>query len=181
MEVDRLAASTAERLASGRHSGRTITLKVRLHDFSTLSRSRTLPAPTDQLAVIRREARRLLEGVDVTNGIRLLGVSVSGISDTVQHELPLAADEPAAASASAVDEVEVVEPARTTGYAPGVDVEHDEFGRGWVQGSGVGRVTVRFETWATGPGAVRTLPLDDPALHVVEPLPFPGEAAAARG
>ena len=45
-----------------------------------------------------------------------------------------------------------------------MDVVHDEHGRGWVWGSGVGRVTVRFETAETpaGPGAdVRG---DDPAL-----------------
>ena len=174
VEVDRLSRSTAERLTSGGHSGRTVTLKVRLHDFSTLSRSRTLPAPTDQLAVIRREARRLLDGIDVTNGIRLLGVSVSGIADTVQHELPLGADEAdeKAAHFGAVEESQTIVPTQSIGYAPGADVEHAEFGRGWVQGSGLGRVTVRFETWATGPGPVRTLRLDDPALRPVEPLPW---------
>jgi hypothetical protein len=29
---------------------------------------------------------------------------------------------------------------------PGIDVEHDQHGHGWVWGSGLGRVTVRFET-----------------------------------
>jgi DNA polymerase-4 len=170
-ELDRLCASTADRLASGGHSGRTVTVKVRLHDFSTLSRSRTLPAPTDQLTVLRREARRLLDGVDVTNGIRLLGVSVSGIAATVQHELPLLGEEPDERPAEA-PEVGVVDAGRPAGYPPGLDVEHDRFGRGWVQGSGLGRVTVRFETWATAPGRVRTLHIDDPDLHVVEPLPY---------
>ena len=49
-------------------------------------------------------------------------------------------------------------------WAPGMDVEHTEHGRGWVWGSGVGRVTVRFETAETGPGPVRTFRADDPAL-----------------
>ncbi len=172
MELDRLAASTAARLESGGHSGRTVTVKVRLHDFSTLSRSRTLPAATDQLSVIRREARQLLDGVDVTGGIRLLGVSVSGISDSMQHELPLAVEEAALAADVAAVESNDVPASRS--YAPGADVEHDEFGRGWVQGSGLGRVTVRFETFASGPGPVRTLALDDPALRPVEPLEWAG-------
>ncbi len=178
IEVDRLAASTASRLAKGAHSGRTVTLKVRLHDFSTLSRSRTLPAPTDDLGVIRREARRLLDAVDVTNGIRLLGVSVSGIADTVQHELPLMTemgDEPVRSEAAPEEA-----PSSPVTYPPGLDVEHDEYGRGWVQGSGLGRISVRFESWATGPGPLRTLQLDDPALHAVEPLPYPADGAAAR-
>jgi DNA polymerase-4 len=46
-----------------------------------------------------------------------------------------------------------------------MDVEHTEIGPGWVWGSGLGRVTVRFETAETGPGPVRTFAVDDPALH----------------
>ena len=55
-------------------------------------------------------------------------------------------------------------------WRPGLDVEHDEHGRGWVWGSGLGRVTVRFETRDTPPGPVRTFAADDPALHRVDPL-----------
>jgi DNA polymerase-4 len=51
-----------------------------------------------------------------------------------------------------------------------------------VQGSGLGRVTVRFETYETGPGPVRTLRLDDPALRRVEPLPYvPGREVQPAG
>ena len=49
---------------------------------------------------------------------------------------------------------------------PGAEVEHDEHGRGWVWGSGLGVVTVRFETRRTGIGPVRSLRADDPALHL---------------
>lgn len=55
---------------------------------------------------------------------------------------------------------------------PGQDVRHEEFGAGWVQGSGVGRVTVRFETPDSPPGRVRTFLVDDPALSPAEPLPL---------
>ena len=50
--------------------------------------------------------------------------------------------------------------------------QHDDHGRGWVWGAGLGRVTVRFETRASGPGPILTLAADDPALHAVgiEPL-----------
>src|SRR3712207_8661780 len=40
---------------------------------------------------------------------------------------------------------------------------------GWVWGSGLNRVTVRFEGPLTPPGPVRTLAADDPALHPAEP------------
>ena len=58
---------------------------------------------------------------------------------------------------------------RSTGWAPGSDVEHDEHGRGWVWGSGRGVVTVRFETRESPAGPVRSFPVDDPALHPWRP------------
>ena len=54
---------------------------------------------------------------------------------------------------------------RRLDWPPGADVEHDDHGRGWVWGAGLGRVTVRFETADTPPGPVRTFADDDPALH----------------
>jgi DNA polymerase-4 len=56
------------------------------------------------------------------------------------------------------------------GWRAGDDVTHAEFGYGWVQGAGHGRVTVRFETRSTGPGRARTLAADDPALRPADPL-----------
>ena len=40
---------------------------------------------------------------------------------------------------------------------------------GWVWGAGRGVVTVRFETAETGPGPVRSYPVDDPSLRRWEP------------
>ncbi|MDI6102502.1 DNA polymerase IV [Actinoplanes sp. NEAU-A12] len=54
-------------------------------------------------------------------------------------------------------------------WRPGQDVRHDEYGAGWVRGSGIGRVTVRFEGPHTPPGRVRTFFVDDPALHPADP------------
>ena len=55
-------------------------------------------------------------------------------------------------------------------WTTGNDVHHSEFGHGWVQGSGHGRVTVRFETRSRGPGFAKTFSLDDPQLEVADPL-----------
>jgi DNA polymerase-4 len=55
-------------------------------------------------------------------------------------------------------------------WQAGDDVHHLEYGHGWVQGAGHGRVTVRFETRSTGPGRARTLVADDPALGRADPL-----------
>lgn len=50
-------------------------------------------------------------------------------------------------------------------WPAGHDVRHDVHGHGWVQGSGVGRVTVRFEEPESAPGRVRTFRIDDPELR----------------
>ncbi|MEV6384251.1 DNA polymerase IV [Streptomyces sp. NPDC051773] len=178
LEVQRLADRCVRRLRGAGLSGRTIVLKVRRYDFSTLTRSETLRGPTDDPSVVREAAGRLLEAVDTTGGVRLLGVGVSGLADYTQEDL-------FAQAAGAVDLVEdeaggpveapVVEE-RAGGerqWRAGHDVRHAEFGHGWVQGSGLGRVTVRFETPDdVGPGRVRTFRTDDPELEPAEPLPL---------
>jgi DNA polymerase IV len=159
--VTRQATNVAERLRKNGLSGRTITLKVRLHDFTTLSRSTTLAAPTDAGPTIARLARGLLGELDTTGGVRLLGVGVSGLADWIQDDL-FGPDDP--------DEAEpadsLPEPPEVRTWWPGMDVVHDELGRGWVWGTGRGIVTVRFETAETPPGPVRSLQVDDPALSV---------------
>lgn len=189
VEVERLAERCVGRLRASGHSGRTIVLKVRRYDFSTLTRSETLRGPTDDPGVVREAAGRLLEAVDTTGGVRLLGVGVSGLADYTQEDLfaqaeagvaaAAAAEEgapgDAAATASAVAAVEpAVEEPVARQWAPGHDVRHAVYGAGWVQGSGVGRVTVRFEEPGSEPGRVRTFAVDDPELEPGEALPLVG-------
>ncbi len=56
------------------------------------------------------------------------------------------------------------------GWYPGADLTHPDHGFGWVQGSGHGVVTVRFETRSTGPGPTVTFPTTDPLLTPADPL-----------
>ena len=72
--LTRQAGEVATRLRKHGLSGRTVTIKVRLHDFTTLSRSSTLASPTDSTAIIARLARGLLVDLDTSGGVRLLGV-----------------------------------------------------------------------------------------------------------
>ncbi len=158
--LSRQAGQVAERLKKHGLSGRTVTIKVRLHDFTTLNRSSTLSAPTDRATTIARLARGLLEDLDTSGGVRLLGVGVSGLADWIQEDL-------FADTESDEQTPEEVEPpkAPTRQWRPGMDVIHDDQGQGWVWGSGKGVVTVRFETAETPPGPVRTYSDDDPALR----------------
>jgi DNA polymerase-4 len=154
----RQAAQVGARLRKHGLSGRTVTIKVRLHDFTTLSRSTTLPSPTDSGTTIARLARLLLADLDTSGGVRLLGVGVSGLADWIQEDL-FGETEPEP------EDVVVAEPAPSVRhFSPGMDVVHEEMGAGWVWGSGRGVVTVRFETADSPPGPVRSYPVDDPAL-----------------
>ncbi|WP_433548639.1 DNA polymerase IV [Streptomyces sp. CA-294286] len=239
-EVERLAERCVQRLRGAGRSGRTVVLKVRRFDFSTLTRSETLRGPTDDPAVVREAAARLLEGVDTTGGVRLLGVGVTGLADFTQEDLFAQAAREAADGERGIEgersvgavrgvegppgsgteeepprkgtrgplrpEGEVGKEAAGVGGSPGggeagpgppvpgaalgdltpeavaerrwhagQDVRHAVYGAGWVQGSGVGRVTVRFEEpGSEGPGRVRTFRVDDVELEVGEPLPLVG-------
>ncbi|MGW6276289.1 DNA polymerase IV [Kribbella sp. NPDC055071] len=162
---DRMAHRVSERLQKAQLSGRTVTVKTRMHDFTTHTRSSTLAGPTDDARVIARVARRLLDDSEVGGGIRLLGVGVSSLADWIQDDLFTESEH----AEATVEVVELPERARDlTGYYPGQDVAHPDYGHGWVWGSGRGRVTVRFETAQTPPGPVRTFAVDDPLLTKVQ-------------
>jgi DNA polymerase IV len=168
--LTRQAAGVAERLRKNGLSGRTVTIKVRLHDFTTLSRSATLPSPVDDPTTIARLARNLLTELDTSGGVRLLGVGVSGLADWIQDDLFGDEGEPE----EAPPDTALPGPARPA-WSPGMDVVHEEMGRGWVWGSGRGVVTVRFETAQTPAGPVRSYAIDDSALSPWRPEdPDPG-------
>ncbi|MFC6062934.1 DNA polymerase IV [Streptomyces ochraceiscleroticus] len=188
-EVMRLADRCVQRLRAAGRSGRTVVLKVRNYDFSTLTRSETQRGPTDDPAVVREAAGRLLDLIDTTGGVRLLGVGVTGLADFTQEDLfAQVATERAAEEARLVEEARAADGAtgdsgteeaeeaaeRPRKWLPGLDVVHAEYGPGWAQGSGLGRVTVRFEQPWSAPGRVRTFLVDDPALTPGEALPLVG-------
>jgi DNA polymerase-4 len=182
-KVARDAAAVAGRLNKAGLFARTVTVKIKLGDFTTHTRSRTLLGAVDAADVIAESARQLLRGASaqVAQGVRLIGVGVSGFTAAAQEALFEVAS-------SSPDELQIDTVAPTVrhasiGYQPGEDVTHDTWGAGWVWGSGHGWVTVRFETaLSEKPGPVRAFRLDDPALRatpvVVE---GDGEVSPERG
>jgi DNA polymerase-4 len=72
-------------LRGGDKAGRTVTLKVRFGDMSTITRSHSLADPVDEGPAIARVASELLGAVDVRHGVRLLGVSVSGLTGAAER------------------------------------------------------------------------------------------------
>ncbi|GAC1542330.1 MAG: DNA polymerase IV [Acidimicrobiales bacterium] len=88
-EALRLGDSVAGRLRRAGLAGRTVTLKVRYHDFATITRSHTLPEPVDTGPAVSRTAMALLAGVDPSSGVRLIGVGVSNLSEGAARQLSL--------------------------------------------------------------------------------------------
>ena len=82
----------ARRLRTAGRTGRTITLKVRYRDFTTLTRSHTLVEATDSGCAIVKTARTLMSQLELRSGVRLLGVGVASLG-TEAHE-QLSFDEP---------------------------------------------------------------------------------------
>jgi DNA polymerase IV len=95
-ELLRLAERTAVRLRSAGQVGRTVSIKVRFADFSTISRSRTLHTATDAGQEIYQTACALYTALGLDRAlIRLVGVRVEGISaaTAVPAQLELGARE----------------------------------------------------------------------------------------
>ncbi|WP_224278273.1 DNA polymerase IV [Nocardioides lacusdianchii] len=91
-ELLRLSARVAGRMRSAEVAGRTVTLKVRFSDFTTITRSRTLAEATDVTVEIHRAVTRLYDALGLQRArLRLVGVRVEGLVPraTVHHQLAL--------------------------------------------------------------------------------------------
>ncbi len=79
--LHRMVDASATALRRAGRAARTVTVKLRFGDFTQVTRSHTLDGPVDAAPAIASVAGALLGGVDVGKGVRLLGVSLSGLSD----------------------------------------------------------------------------------------------------
>lgn len=186
--VDRAAQAAHRRLLIDGRASRTVSVKLRMADFHIESRSATLGYATDELDTLRATAFRLVRYPDELGPIRLVGVSFSGLESARQDVLFPELDRHIAPKSSTAmdDDFEtgvsdhspepMVRDIHTDlgeshdGWHATQDVYHPEFGHGWVQGTGHGIISVRFETRATGPGKTKTFQAEDPDLQPADPL-----------
>jgi DNA polymerase-4 len=77
----RMVDASATNLRGSRLAARTITVKLRFADFSLITRSHSMAAPVDASQAIGAVAAALLDSVELAQGVRLLGVSLSGFAD----------------------------------------------------------------------------------------------------
>jgi DNA polymerase-4 len=107
-EILRMSDAVGTRIRRAALAGRTVTLKVRYGDFSTRTRSITSPVPVDDGRDIAALAASLLDLIDVSPGVRLLGVGISNLvpvsaAEAEQLSLDLAGAPPS--TSAAVDAV----------------------------------------------------------------------------
>ncbi|MBI2171325.1 MAG: DNA polymerase IV [Chloroflexi bacterium] len=88
-QLSKLCLKVAMRLAAEKARGRTVTVKLRLADFTTFNRSVTLPAPVSDATALQRAAQQLVsKELRPGRAFRLLGVGVSHFAEEGQLPLP---------------------------------------------------------------------------------------------
>ena len=124
-ELLRLAERTAARLRQAGYTGRTISIKVRYADFTTITRAKTLPAHTDVGQVVYATAKALYDALGIAGTpLRLVGVRV-------EHLVPAGSEpEQLLLGAAAEDGWRKAEQA--------VDRAAERFGRGVVRPAPLG-------------------------------------------
>ncbi len=81
-----MATEVGRQLRKNNLVGKTIKLKIRWPDFTTLTRQTTLNDPTDQDDVIEKFAINLMNSVRKSNqAVRLIGVGVSGLGAPIRQ------------------------------------------------------------------------------------------------
>jgi DNA polymerase IV len=84
--IREMSAEVGSQLRKNNLAGKTIKLKIRWPDFTTLTRQTTLSDPTDQDEVITKTALALLGAVRKSNqSVRLIGVGVSGLGAPIRQ------------------------------------------------------------------------------------------------
>jgi DNA polymerase IV len=93
-ELLRLSERVAARLRAQDVAGRTVSIKIRFADFTTITRARTLPERTDVARTVYAVARDLYAALGLDRArLRLVGVRVEGLADASAGHHQLALDE----------------------------------------------------------------------------------------
>ncbi|HSJ50059.1 MAG TPA: DNA polymerase IV, partial [Actinomycetota bacterium] len=106
-EILALSQRVGARLREDGYRARTVTLKVRLANFTTLTRSRTIHPPTDVAADLNQVAAGLFRTLPgVSRRVRLLGVAATGLEAAGEEQLALLRGERWGEVERAVDRIE---------------------------------------------------------------------------
>jgi DNA polymerase-4 len=85
-ELKKIAEVVHVRLEKHQLKGRTITLKIKFHDFRLITRSYSFSEPTSSMETILKTASQLMSAaLDDQDKIRLMGISVSNFVEPLIH------------------------------------------------------------------------------------------------
>jgi DNA polymerase-4 len=94
-ELLRLSEKVTARMRQGGVVGRTVSIKVRFSDFTTITRSRTLTSPTDVAQEVYSVARGLYQALGLQRTrLRLVGVRMEQLGHRTEQSRQLTLDEP---------------------------------------------------------------------------------------
>jgi DNA polymerase-4 len=155
-----LADGVASRLRAAHAAARTVQLKVRFGDFKTITRSRTLAAPTDLAADVGRVARDLLRSLEVGPGVRLLGISAQQLVRRDPARRP--GTEPGTEPGGADQGTLFPDPDRDADEAGGTATPAAGERRQAALERSVDAVRARFGPGAVGSGRANSLPREGP-------------------
>ncbi len=86
-ELRKISGIVHDRLGKHNLKGRTITLKIKYHNFKTITRSVSLPHLVDDFEAIYATAKKLLDATDLEEKrIRLLGISISNFKNEMNNK-----------------------------------------------------------------------------------------------
>jgi len=193
--LDTVLDAAHHRLAESGAAARTVTVRLRNAQFTTIGRSVSLPQASTNLGELRSAALTALRaateamGLDTEEesgaGARLLGVALGALSTSPQltllpgettHQSPT---DPAALPLPPQNNQPTARGPRGNDWLPGRDVQHTELGRGWVvrsisaqdSPSGTAELHVRFETTNSRSARQHRFPIGDPHLTPTAPAP----------
>ncbi len=87
-EIERMAKANADWLSNKKMHARTVTVKVRYHDFTTVTRRNTESSSNFSRDALVRRALLLLDRTDITEKpVRLLGVGVHGLTTQSEQQV----------------------------------------------------------------------------------------------
>lgn len=87
--LDDITDTLVDRIFRAEFRGRTLTLKVKYSDFKQITRGKSMNKPIADKETIREMGYLLLQQIDVREGIRLLGLTVSNFDDTYGYQLTI--------------------------------------------------------------------------------------------
>ena len=88
-DIVRMSDLVAARLRDHEKTARTVQIKLRYSDFTTITRAHTLRDPTDLADTINHAAQALFAAVDLGDGVRLLGVATLAIDERAATPTPM--------------------------------------------------------------------------------------------